>query len=196
MEHDVPDPYFKQRLAYAFHGHRLVLDTAELLYSPHQIDAGSELLLATLDPGHPAPRTILSLNASYGTVAVALAARYPRAEVVVCDKDLLALRYTRRNAALNNLGNVTAVPSVGTRAVEGQSFDLIVAAIPDKIGDKVIEHDFVLAPLKLLAAYGGYWFVTASQLNRLLPNIGRRHRLNLTERARHASQIVYHIARG
>ncbi|MFL5807167.1 MAG: methyltransferase, partial [Roseiflexaceae bacterium] len=114
-------------------------------------------------------------------------------EVTMVDKDMLAVRYARHNAALNKVLNVIVAGSIGVENIEQPSFDLIIANIPTKIGDKAIEYDLVVKPLELLDRGGYYWFITESQLNRLMPGIARRHKLSLSEVDRREGHIIFSI---
>lgn len=193
MSDQFDDPYFKQRLEYRLKDEVLRFDTAALLFSPFEIDPGTALLLKAMIDQHGRPRSILELGCNYGAIGIVLARLNPRAEVILADKDLLAVRYARHNSELNGTTNVTVAGSIGVEKVPARPFDLIVSNIPAKIGDKAIEHDFVLRPLERLNAGWSYWFIAESQLNRLIPGIARRHKLHLAEVNRQAGQIVFRI---
>ncbi|HEU4322549.1 MAG TPA: methyltransferase [Roseiflexaceae bacterium] len=185
------DPYFKNRLSLEAAGVSLELCTAALLFSAHRIDDGWTLLLETLRERGVAPQAVLEPGCNYGAIGLALAKMHPGARVVLADKDLLALRYTEFNRRLNGLDNAEVVGGVGLEGVPQQEFDLAVCDMPAKIGDRAIEHDFVLAPLERLVPGGSYWIVADSQLNRLLPGIARRRKLSLTEVIRRSGRIVF-----
>lgn len=195
------DPYFKNRLTLLLKQGQFQFDTAALLFSPHEIDAGTTLLLETVielsEKGKSGqPKIILEVGCNYGAIGITLAKLYPKAQVLLCDKDLLAVRYARHNAALNEATNVEVLGSIGVENVPPQSCDWIVASVPTKIGDRAIEHDFLLRPLERLAPGGSYWLVAESSLNRLLPGLGRRHKLPLVEVDREAGHILYRIKKG
>jgi 16S rRNA (guanine1207-N2)-methyltransferase len=187
------DPYFKSRLDYALDQIAFQFDTAALLFSPYKIDAGTQLLLSYVIEKVDRARAILEIGCNYGVAGIMLAKLNPQAKVTMADKDMLAVRYTRHNAALNKVSNVTVVGSIGVENIEQQSFDLIIAHIPTKIGDRAIEHDLIVRPLDLLGPAGQYWFVTESQLNRLIPGIARRRKLALSEIDRRAGHILFSI---
>jgi 16S rRNA (guanine1207-N2)-methyltransferase len=187
------DPYVKSRLPYSLDQVEFQFDTAALLPSPYKIDSGTQLLLSYLAEKAGTARTILEIGCNYGVVGIVLAKLNPQSEVTMVDKDMLAVRYARHNAALNKVLNVTVAGSIGVENIAQQSFDLIVATIPTKIGDKAIEYDLVARPLELLARGGYYWFVTESQLNRLIPGVARRHKLALSEVDRQEGHILFSI---
>lgn len=183
-----PDPYFKKRISFDDRGVRLQFDVAHTLFSSHEIDRGSVLLLRAIEAS--APRRILDLGCGYGALGITLARRFPEAEVLLLDSNLLAVRYAQHNCELNRVTNARVLASVGLEGAEGD-FDLIVANVPAKIGDAAIEQEFVLAPLARLMSGGAYWFVVVSGLNRLIPKIGARHHLRLRPVKQRVGHTVY-----
>jgi 16S rRNA (guanine1207-N2)-methyltransferase len=185
------DVYFKKRIDYYCRGQMFTFDVAHTLFSSYQIDDGTDLFLRTIDV--EAPKTILDMGCGCGVIGIVLARLFPDAQVYSIDRDLLAVRYTRHNAALNGVPNVHAIGSVGLENAPKQPFDLIVANIPAKIGDEAIEREFVLEPLNRLRPGGDYWFVVVSGLNHLIPGIGTRHGLKLKQIKKRSGHAVYHV---
>ncbi len=72
------DPYFKSRLQYSLSQVTFQFDTAALLFSPYQIDMGTQLLLSYVAEKAGSARSILEIGCNYGVVGVALAKLYPR----------------------------------------------------------------------------------------------------------------------
>lgn len=191
---DGPDAYFKKRLDYTLRGQQLRFDIGHTLFSSFQVDDGSDLLLRTLEPAAP-PARLLDLGCGVGVLGIALARRFPDAEVVMADVNLLAVRYARHNIALNAVANAVVLGSVGLEDVPPGPYDLIVSNIPAKIGDLAIEQEFVLGPLARLAPGGEYWFVVVSGLNHLIPRLGPRHQLKLKEIKKRSGYSVYRVLR-
>jgi bifunctional oligoribonuclease and PAP phosphatase NrnA len=190
----VPDAYYKKRISYRSFHETFEFDVGHTLFSSFQIDEGSDLLLRLIDAA--TPTRILDLGCGWGVLGVVLARRFPATEVVMADRDLLAVRYANHNAALNATANARAVGSVGVAALPAGDYDLIVANIPAKIGDGAIEQEFVQRPLELLRPGGEYWFVVVSGLNRLMPKIGVRRQLALKEIKKRAGHTVYRVRKG
>jgi 16S rRNA G1207 methylase RsmC len=187
------DPYFKSRIQYSLGQVELQFDTAALLFSPYQVDMGTQLLLPYVAERVGDARAILEIGCNYGVVGIVLAKLHPQAHITMLDKDMLAIRYARHNAALNGVSNLTIMGSIGVENVVERSFDLMVAHVPIKIGDRAIEHDFILKPLELLDPGGTYWFTAESQLNRLIPGVARRNKLALHEIDRSEGYILFSI---
>lgn len=140
-----------------------------------------------------APRTILDIGCGCGVIGIVLARLFPSAHVTMVDRDLLAVRYARHNALLNDTHNTEVLGSVGLEQAPPGPYDLIVSNIPAKIGDDAIEHEFILQPLARLHPTGVYWFVVVSGLNRLIPRIGTRHALRLKEMKKRSGHTVYRL---
>lgn len=190
---DAPDIYFKKRIAYSSRGQQLSFDVGHTIFSSFQVDEGTDLLLRQLEPADPAPGRILDLGCGCGVIGICMARRFPAAQVVLADKDLLAVRYARHNAALNGAGNTTVLGSVGLSEVPPGPYDLILSNIPAKIGDDAIEQEFILGPVAQLRPGGEYWFVVVSGLNHLIPKIGTRHTLRMKEIRKRSGHSVYRI---
>ncbi len=185
-----PDPYFKKRVALADEGERLEFEVAHTLFASHEVDSGTKLLLRCLE-AEPAPRRILDLGCGYGALGIALARRFPEARVVLADSNLLAVRYARRNAALNGAANAEVVGSVALEDIPAGDYDLIVANVPAKIGPEAIEAEFVRGPRGRLAEGGAYWFVAVSGLNHLLKRIAGRGDIPLRQVRKRSGHTVY-----
>ena len=190
---DGPDPYLKKRVSLVVEGATLEFDVAHTLFATHEVDAGTKLLLRCLEPPR-SPRRILDLGCGYGVLGIALARRYPEAEVVMTDSNLLAVRYARRNAALNGATNTEAVGSVGLEEVPEGPYDLIVANVPAKIGDAAIEAEFIHGPRARLAPEGSYWFVAVSGLNHLLKRVAGRGEAPLYQVRKRSGHTVYRLS--
>lgn len=186
----VLDPYFKKRVALVDGGERLEFEVAHTLFSSHQVDSGTKLLLRCLET-EQSPQRILDLGCGYGVLGIALARRFPEARVVMADSNLLAVRYARRNAALNNAPNAEVFGSVALEDVPAGEYDLIVANVPAKVGDEAIEAEFVRGPRERLAAGGAYWFVAVSGLNHLLKRIAGRGEMPLRQVRKRSGHTVY-----
>ena len=125
------------------HGRPLAFRTTWGLFSPRGIDAGTDLLLRHFRAA-PADRTF-DLGCGYGPIGLALAADAPRGHATLVDRDFLAVEYAAKNAALNNLTNVTARLGHGFAGTDpAERFDNVVSNLPAKTGGemlRVLLHD-------------------------------------------------------
>lgn len=188
------DLYFKKRIAYSLHRQQFRFDTAELLFSTDEVDLGTQLLLRSVIDAAPPAESILDIGCGYGPIGIVLARQYPQARVLLCDKDLLAVRYARHNIALNQTPNASALGSVGVGGLPPQTFDLVLSNVPGHIGERALEADFLRGPLGVLAPRGSYWCVVVTPLAELFERLGQIHRLDLRAAARRKGHVVFRIA--
>lgn len=187
------DPYFKKIITYPFQGYKFLFDVANTLFSTFEMDHGSDILIRSIVTKQP--KSILDLGCGYGPLGIILAKTNPRAEVIMLDINLLAVRYAKYNLAKNKITNATVFGSVGVEMVADKSFDLIVSNIPAKIGDEAITREFVLAPYKLLNPGGELWVVVVSALNRLIPKIGGINKIKVKKVRKRSGHTVYKITK-
>lgn len=83
------------------------LSTANGIFSPDRIDAGTQVLLANTPPPPPGGN-LLDLGCGWGPISLSLALASPRATVWAVDVNERALDLVRRNAATLELTNVNA----------------------------------------------------------------------------------------
>lgn len=132
------DPFFKKTIDFHYRGHSLRFRASQSLFSSHEIDRGTRLLLRTLDDIElPTGAKILDLGSGYGVLGLSLAEMYG-ASVHLVDRDALAVQYSRDNARLNKIEGANAYGSLGFDDVTESDFDLIVSNLPGKAGEKVL----------------------------------------------------------
>ncbi len=186
------DIYFKKEISYSFEGKTYYFDLGETLFSTFAIDHGTDFLLRNL-ASEVEPKRILDLGCGYGPIGIVLASKFPNSEVIMVDRDLLAVRYTNYNIKKNKLTNASAIGSVGMEALMPQKFDLIVSNIPAKIGDEAIAQEFILKPYESLNQGGELWVVVVNALNRLIPKVGSQNDLNLKMIKSRKGHTIYRI---
>ena len=185
------DVYFKKEIVYPFAGQKFTFAIANTLFSTFDLDHGTDILIRAIDFKNS--KSILDIGCGYGPLGIILAKNNPGAAVVMVDRDLLAVRYTNYNIAKNNITNATALGSLGVEAVKDKTFDLIVSNIPAKIGDEAITQDFILDPYTHLNPGGEYWIVVVSALNRLIPKVGGKYKLDVQYIRKRSGHTVYKI---
>jgi 16S rRNA (guanine1207-N2)-methyltransferase len=112
---------------------RLALATDRGVFAADAVDPGTRYLL--LDAPMPAPTeapTVVDLGCGYGPIAVAVAARCPRARVVAVDVNERARALCAANAARAGLANVEVVAPDGVR--DGLRVDRLYSNPPIRIG--------------------------------------------------------------
>ncbi|MBA3469666.1 MAG: methyltransferase [Herpetosiphonaceae bacterium] len=195
MEGWTADVYFKKRIKYTLNRHPFQFDVAELLFSSHDIDIGTQFLIRQMINLEPTPTTILDLGCGYGVIGIVLARLYQEADVVLSDKDLLAVAYTQHNLELNRIANGRVYGSISIDDLPARQYDLIVSNVPGHIGDLAIEEDFILKPLTQLLPGGSYMFVVVHPLKALVESVAQRHDLLLTLLGDRGGHAVYSIMR-
>jgi 16S rRNA (guanine1207-N2)-methyltransferase len=147
-------PHFKKTVTLDHGGRRLELRVAQDLFSSHEVDVGTRLLLRTLaGPEHGSRRRVLDLGCGYGPLGLALRAAAADRAVQLVDRDALAVEYSRENAVRNRLDDVEVYGSLGYADVRTSGLDLIVSNIPAKAGTPVIGQ-LLLGGAGLLAPGG------------------------------------------
>ncbi len=180
---------------------------AQDLFSSHKVDTGTAFLLQTLDDedrytadaGYDFQK-ILDVGCGYGPIGLTLKKLDERRVVHMVDRDALALAYTRQNAVLNHIPDVETYGSLGYDDVQATDFDLIIANIPGKAGDRVIAH--LLQDAAYHVKPGGIIaIVVVSPLAPLIAAIlstaeGTSPPLDVILRQDRASHSVFHYRRG
>lgn len=123
--------------------HNLQFRSTWGLFSPRDIDSGTELLMRHIDFAQD--EVALDIGCGYGPIGLTIAACAPNGQVHMVDKDFVAVDFANKNAQLNRLPNAKAYLSNGMSAVpKDLVFTTIVSNIPAKVGKEmlaIILHD-------------------------------------------------------
>ena len=201
-------PHIHREVLLDFAGRRLVFATSLELFSSHQVDVGTRLLLRTIEPllsgGSTEGARLLDLGCGYGPLGVALATLPRVAAVCLADRDALALDFARENARRNGLGadveeRVTFVASLGLDGVAAgggeAGYDLVAANIPGKAGEAVIAS-MLLGALGVLRPGGLVAIVVIEPVRDFVAGALARHHLSgdieVTLRRDTADYSVFH----
>jgi len=104
-----PESELKLRSIHAtIAGQAVDLTTANGVFSPERVDAGTRVLLSSV-PAPPPGGHLLDLGCGWGPIALTLATDSPHATVWAVDVNERALDLVRRNAKVMGLTNVNAV---------------------------------------------------------------------------------------
>jgi 16S rRNA G1207 methylase RsmC len=111
------------------------------LFSPRQIDEGTELLLSLLELQDN--EQVLDMGCGYGPIGLSIAKAQPSAQVHLVDRDYLAIEYTKRNAARNNITNFAAYESNAFSNVPlDLPLTLVMSNLPAKVGNELFYTAF------------------------------------------------------
>lgn len=150
----------KKAVPLNWRGLRLSFDVAQSLFSSHQVDRGSRLLLDSLDPAaFPPEGAAADFGCGYGVLGIAWQAALPGWSMDYVDRDALAVAFARHNAArmdADRRGSARFHCDITVTAPEG-GYDLVLWNVPGKAGESVIAglRDVALdalAPGGMLAA--------------------------------------------
>ena len=124
-------------------GKSLTFATTWGVFSPREIDSGTELFLRYLDIKED--EVALDIGCGYGPLGLAIAANAPKGQVHMVDKDFVAVDYANKNAAKNGLGHAKAYLSNGLSNVpKDVQFSTVVSNVPAKVGKEMLSimlHD-------------------------------------------------------
>lgn len=118
-------------------GHTFTFRSTWGIFSPREIDEGTDLLLKYLEI-HPSD-DCFDLGCGYGPVGLVMAKLAPQGKTLMVDKDFMAVEYSNRNAQVNKLPNAHAMLSNGFQHVDPSlRFDVIASNIPAKVGKEMM----------------------------------------------------------
>ena len=86
---------------FCYGGRELVFATDSGVFSRRELDRGTEVLLAALPESVPGP--VLDMGCGYGTIGVAVGARWPGLSVTMADVNRRACDLARENARRNGV---------------------------------------------------------------------------------------------
>lgn len=149
-------------VSFKFNGAELRFDLSHALFSSFDIDQGTKLLLKAVarDPVLASARRILDEGCGVGVIGLCVAKAFPDAEVILRDRDSLAVAFSERNRLANKLRGTTAWTDPETGAArlarpaprvewgllgdgkEGGSYDFVLSNLPAKAGAPVLASFF------------------------------------------------------
>jgi 16S rRNA (guanine1207-N2)-methyltransferase len=138
-------------------GRAFRFQTAAGVFARGGVDRGTRLLLDAVDPRGAA--TVLDLGCGYGAVGVVMAARAPRARVMLVDINPLATALAAANVRENGVANAEVRTGDGCAPVADLRFDLILLNPPIRAGRAVVVR--LLAEAAAHLAAGGRFYLVA-----------------------------------
>lgn len=133
--------WYKKDVSLEWAGVCLDLAVAQELFSSHEVDAGSRLLLKTLDPSAMPERGLaVDYGCGYGVLGLAWKATHPGWRVQLIDRDALAVAFSDWNATRLGFDDVEAMCDLGLQRGSDQDRpDLVLWNVPGKIGESVVQ---------------------------------------------------------
>src|ERR1700712_1189428 len=141
-------------------GRDLELTTANGIFSPERVDAGTQVLLGNV-PRPPPGGHLLDLGCGWGPIALTLALESPHATVWAVDVNQRALDLVRTNADKLGLTNVNAVTPDDVPA--DAAFMAIWSNPPIRVGKNEL-HTMLLRWLPRLETDADAWLVVQRNL--------------------------------
>lgn len=140
------------------------------LFSPREVDEGSELLLRYIELKET--DDCLDLGCGYGVIGLTLARLAREGRTTLVDKDFVAVEYARKNAAVNRINNVDILLSNGFDQIRDRQFDVIASNIPAKVGNELMTLFFFDAFTQLRPG-GRIYVVTVNGLRDYIKRVFR-----------------------
>ncbi len=139
----------------------LTLHSTWGIFSPREVDEGTELLLNYIEVNET--DDCLDLGCGYGPIGLTLAKLAPQGHTTLVDKDFVAVQYTQKNIKLNNIPNAEALLSNGFEQIRERRFDIVVSNIPAKVGNEMLSL-FLHDAYTQLKPGGRFYIVTINGL--------------------------------
>ncbi|MGC4191177.1 MAG: methyltransferase [Thermomicrobiales bacterium] len=146
--------WYKKDVVLRWQGVTLSLAVAQELFSSHEVDSGSLLLLRSLDVDTlPEEGQCLDYGCGYGVLGLAIGAVRPDWRITFADRDALAVAFSDHNARALGIRAVCLAALDPVLPAGGIGYDLILWNVPGKAGASVIAH-LADEALDVLAAGG------------------------------------------
>lgn len=146
---DIFNRLSKKEVPFRFAEKPLSFSLSQSLFSSHDIDSGSKMLLKSIQKQIElnSINKIMDIGCGIGTLAVSLAAVAEHASITVEDRNFLATLFTVQNAIKNGIdpSRITARCQLAFEKESNEKQDLIVCNIPAKAGEPVIHALFEAA---------------------------------------------------
>lgn len=132
----------KKSVSFQWQGLRLDLDVAQDVFSSHQVDKGSRMLLDSLDPSTFAESgRAADFGSGYGVLGLAWQVRFPKWKMHYIDRDALAVAFSGHNVMQlsDDLAERAAFTcDISLPLDDPAGYDLVLWNVPGKAGRDVI----------------------------------------------------------
>jgi len=143
-------PLVPREITVTLNGNKYSVLTAGGVFSPENIDQGTQVLLTHLEKANPTGN-FLDIGCGWGPITLALALRSPKAKIYAVDVNERSLELTRLNA--ERLGITNIVVCKPEDVPKDLEFDEIWSNPPIRVG-KVVLHEILTLWLNRLTAGG------------------------------------------
>lgn len=171
---------------------------AQELFSSHEVDAGSRLLLRSIGVASlPERGHALDFGSGYGVLGLAWRDAMPQWTVELVDRDALAVEFSRWNAERLGFddGSVTSRVGLGVDGRTGSSCHLILWNVPGKAGEPVLRM-LTADVVSALANGGVVALVVVNPLAMVIRETLREdERVSIVLDQEHAEHTVLHARR-
>lgn len=135
----------------------LQFHTSEQLFSPTGIDKGTLSMLSVMD--FKETDKVLDLGCGYGVVGILAAKFTDPSQVVMSDKESLAVEFAKKNAVLNGVDGIKIIQSDGFKNIDDKEFTLILSNPPYHT-DFSVAKEFIEKGFNRLCIGGHMYIVT------------------------------------
>ena len=188
------EKYSNKEVPFRFNGVNLSFFLSQSLFSSFSIDNGTKLLLKTIakEIDFSKIKSILDVGCGVGVIGLSLKKKYPDLDVILQDRDALAISFSKENARRNTIKNISYSANLALEGLEENSQNLIISNLPAKAGETVL-HDFINRSLIYLSENGICIVVVVASLKDSILNAIRKTdaKLIYTEDTREYS--VFHF---
>lgn len=190
------ESFVTKTAAFTYKGQRLSLALSQSLFSSHEVDRGSALLLKSIARiPLPASPAVLDVGCGTGVLGIAIARDQGDARVTFQDRDALAVAFSALNCRAN--GVIPAAQS-GELAMDGlgdSCFDLILSNLPAKAGQPVHAHIVRSMAARLRPGGLACLVIVTPLAERIAAALGEAG-LSHEELERTSSHVVFHAKGG
>lgn len=136
--------WYKKDVVLDWQSQRLSFAVSQSLFSSHDVDVGSRLLLRSLDlAAVPMYGRAIDFGCGYGVLGLALKQVRPEWTVELIDRDALAVAFSKWNAerlGWDEASGVRCRAGIGVESAPPEGVDLLLWNVPGKAGQQVLEQ--------------------------------------------------------
>ncbi len=187
------EKYSNKEVSFRFNGVNLSFFLSRKLFSSYSVDAGTSFLLKTIakEIDFSGIKTAADIGCGVGVIGLSLKKKYPDIEILLQDRDALAIAFSKANAVRNKTEGIRYSKNLALKDLENGSMDLILSNIPAKAGTPVLE-DFISGSLKYLSVRGICTVVAVSTLKDTIQNAIRKSKAEIIFREDTREYSVFH----